>query len=209
MRLLKFEQSLVEHDRGNEGDEKMSDVPSGGRGKGEAGRIKAEAIGRPGERRFRLMAIIDGETRIVWMEKEQMRRLAEALENVLENLPDRGPASSTQSFSLPEFATDTPHQIRAGRMELGYDETLHKLIIIAHELESTDPNAPAFECLLSPDLARDLVEEAVTVVSAGRPICPLCGRPMGPDDHVCAKQNGHFPHRLEEVQTDEEDEETI
>jgi len=186
----------------------MSDVPSGGRGKEDAERIKAEAIGRPGERRFRLLAIVNGETRIVWMEKEQLRRLAEALENVLENLPNRGPSSSTQSFSLPEFATDSPHQIRAGRMELGYDETLHKLVIIAHELESPDPNAAAFECLLSPDLARELVDEAVNVVSAGRPICPLCGRPIGPGEHVCAKQNGHFPHRLEEVQTDEDDEET-
>jgi hypothetical protein len=29
---------------------------------------------------------------------------------------------------------------------------------------------------------------------------------MGPGPHVCEKQNGHFPHRLEEVQDDDEEE---
>jgi uncharacterized repeat protein (TIGR03847 family) len=187
----------------------MSEEAASSRGAGETQRIKAEAIGQPGERRFRLLAVINGETRIVWMEKEQLRRLAEALASVLENLPDMGPSSAPPLLIAPEFVTDTPFQIRAGRMELGYDEARNLLIIIAHELESTSVSSPAFECRITPAMAKELIEEAIDVVSSGRPICPLCARPMGPGDHVCAKQNGHFPHRLEEVQPEDDEDETV
>jgi uncharacterized repeat protein (TIGR03847 family) len=172
---------------------------------GDALRVKAEALGEPGQRRFRLMAVIEGETRIVWMEKEQLRRLGQALEQVLENLPDRGPELGSASAAIADFQLDSRHQIRAGRMELGYDEQRHRLIILAHELEAEDDVAPAFVCRLSPNQARELAEEAAVVVSAGRPICPLCGRPIASTGHACEKQNGHFPHRLEEVEEDEED----
>lgn len=172
---------------------------------GDALRVKAEALGEPGQRRFRLMAVIGDETRIVWLEKEQLRRLGQALEQVLENLPDRGPDIASVSASIADFQLDSRHQIRAGRMELGYDEHRHRLIILAHDLEAEDVGSPAFVCRLSPGQARELAEEAAVVVSAGRPICPLCGRPMAPTGHSCEKQNGHFPHRLEEVEEDDED----
>ena len=38
------------------------------------------------------------------------------------------------------------------------------------------------------------VERAVSLVSAGRPPCPLCGRPIDPDGHMCIKTNGHKKH---------------
>jgi uncharacterized repeat protein (TIGR03847 family) len=150
------------------------------------------------------MAIIDGETRVVWMEKEQLRRLGQALEQVLDSLPDLGPEIGTTGNVL-EFNAETTSQIRAGRMELGFDEQRKRLVVIAHDLETEDEGAPAFVFRLTPLQARELAEEAETVVASGRPICPLCGSPMGPGPHVCEKQNGHFPHRLEEVQGEEED----
>lgn len=170
----------------------------------EALRIKAEALGEPGQRRFRLVAIIDRETRIVWLEKEQLARLAQALEQVLDNLPGPGPQAPIPARGSLEFDLGSRHQIRAGRMELGFDENRFHLIIIAHDLEDEDASAPAFICRLTPAQARDLAEEAAEVVMAGRPLCPLCGRPIDPGGHVCDKQNGHFPHRLDEVREDEE-----
>jgi uncharacterized repeat protein (TIGR03847 family) len=181
----------------------MSEDPMGLSGS-DALRVKAEALGEPGQRRFRLMAIIDGETRIVWLEKEQLRRLAQALEQVLENLPKRGPEEAMSGIATADFQLESRYQIRAGRMELGYDEQRNRLIILAHDLEAEDSTSPSFICRLSPSQARDLAEEAETVVAAGRPICPLCGRGMDPSGHACEKQNGHFPHRMEEVQEDED-----
>lgn len=183
----------------------MSDDPNRAGDELEAQRVKAEALGEPGQRRFRLLAIVAGETQIVWMEKEQLRRLGQALEQVLENLPDRGPELAPPS--LIDFNIDTTRQMRAGRMELGYDEARDQLIILAHDLEEDDDDAsPAFACRITRAQARELSEEAEAVVTAGRPICPLCHRPMGPGPHVCAKQNGHFPHRIDEVRADEDDE---
>jgi len=170
---------------------------------GDALRVKAEALGEPGRRRFRLLAIIDGETQIVWLEKEQLGRLAQALDQVLDNLPDRGPEVAAAGTGVIDFEFDSTHQVRAGRMELGYDETRNRLIIIAHDLESDDASTPAFVCRLSPGQARDLAEEAASVIAAGRPLCPLCGRPIEAGGHACEKQNGHFPERFDEVRGDE------
>ena len=57
----------------------------------EAQRLRVEAIGEPGQRRFRLLALMDGETYIVWMEKQQLQALGLALEQMLEQLPSSGP----------------------------------------------------------------------------------------------------------------------
>ncbi len=184
----------------------MSENPRpAGRG-GEVERIAAEALGEPGGRRFRMLAVIDGDTRIVWMEKEQLRRLGEALAEVLERLPDRGP--DLGPVNQPgTFDFESRFQFRAGRMELGYDEERDRLIIIAHDIESDNDARPAFACRISRAQAEELSQEAAIVVSAGRPFCPLCGYPMGPGPHVCAKQNGHFPELIEGVEDDFDDDE--
>jgi len=182
----------------------MADDPINQPG-GEALRVRADALGEPGQRRFRLMAIIDGETRIVWLEKEQLRRLAEALEQVLENLPDFGPAVTSSGFSATDFELESRHQIRAGRMELGFDEQRQRLVIIAHDLETEEASSPSFVCRITPGQAKELVDQAASVVAAGRPFCPLCGRPMEAVGHSCEKQNGHFPHRIEEVQAEDDE----
>src|SRR4051812_35215766 len=113
----------------------MSEGSQRGRIEGDAQRVRAEALGEPGQRRFRLMTVIDGATCVVWMEKEQLRRLGQALEQVLENLPNAGPEGSAES-SVFSFDANASFQIRAGRMELGFDEQRKRLVVIAHDLES-------------------------------------------------------------------------
>src|SRR6478609_11670539 len=55
---------------------------------GDAVRAMVEAIGEPGQRRFRLVALIDGTTCVIWMEKQQLQALGIALEQVLDQLDD-------------------------------------------------------------------------------------------------------------------------
>ena len=46
--------------------------------------FKADAIGQPGERRFRLLAeAADGRTAVLWLEKEQLFNLAVALKRLM------------------------------------------------------------------------------------------------------------------------------
>ena len=171
----------------------------------DAQRVRAEAIGDPGQRRFRLMAVVDGETAIIWMEKQQLQALGMALEQLLDDLSDRGPELDTASVPV-DFNTESRRQFRAGRMELGYDDRRDRLVIVAHDINE-DPDegdaAPAFGCRITREQARELSADSAAVVSAGRPRCTMCGAPMGPGPHVCPQQNGHFKHGLTDTETED------
>jgi uncharacterized repeat protein (TIGR03847 family) len=169
----------------------------------DAERIQLEAIGEPGERRFRLLAIVNGQTYAVWMEKQQVQALGLALEQMLERLPDVGPVLA-EGQGVADFDRDTRRQFRVGRMELGYDEDEDRIVVVAHDLNSEEGEA-AFACRMTRSQARDLSAEAAAVVAAGRPRCTMCGEPMGPGPHVCPQQNGHFRHELEAAEDEEEE----
>jgi uncharacterized repeat protein (TIGR03847 family) len=162
-----------------------------------AQRLKVEAIGEPGQRRFRLLAALAGETYVVWMEKQQLQALGLALEQMLEQTTDRGPEIDTSDPPL-DFDTDSEHQFRVGRIELGYDIDADTFIVAAHDLlseEQDDESVLRFR--MSRGQARSLSRDAAQVVAAGRPICPMCGQPMSGDHHVCPEQNGHLPLQLD------------
>jgi uncharacterized repeat protein (TIGR03847 family) len=168
----------------------------------DAERILVEAIGEPGSRRFRLLALVKGQTFIVWMEKQQIQALGMALEQMLEQLPDIGP-SLDDAAGIGEFDRETRKQFRVGRMELGYDDEADRIVVVAHDLNGPDEGDAAFACRMTRGQARDLSAEAAAVVAAGRPRCSMCGAPMGPGPHVCPQQNGHFRHDVEEDGDDE------
>jgi uncharacterized repeat protein (TIGR03847 family) len=161
---------------------------------GDAQKVRAEALGEPGSRRFRLLASLQGETFIVWMEKQQLQALGLALEQMLEQLPSRGPELESADVPL-EFNTETRRQFRVGRMELGYDEAGDRILISAHDAQEDDDEEQhsALDLGISRGQARQLSAEAALLVAAGRPRCPMCGQPMDPGVHVCPQQNGHLP----------------
>jgi uncharacterized repeat protein (TIGR03847 family) len=181
----------------------MGDVPMGHREIGDVQRAMVEAIGEPGHRRFRLVAVIDGETYIAWMEKQQLDALGRALEQVLDQLPDRGP-EVLPTHDPVEFDFATRRQFRVGRMELGFDEEHDRLVVIAHDIEADLDEDSGFTCRFTRSQARELSGEAATVVAAGRPRCVLCGQPMGQGPHACPQQNGHLPGELGGSPGDEE-----
>lgn len=153
--------------------------------------IRPEALGEPGQRRFRIVVVINGTTRISWMEKEQVRRLGELLHDVHSRLPERETAPDAISPLIPPDEA-TPHQFRAGRMELSYDEEDDRLVVMVHDIEAEENTLPALAFRLTRTQTREFTAEADRLVEAGRQLCPLCGRPMGPGPHVCEKQNGHL-----------------
>ncbi|MGH2615103.1 MAG: DUF3090 family protein, partial [Thermomicrobiales bacterium] len=144
-----------------------------------------------------LLSIVNAQTYAVWMEKQQVQALGMALEQLLERLPDVGPVLP-EAPGLAEFDRETRKQFRVGRMELGYDDSEDRIVVVAHDLNSPEENDAAFACRMTREQARDLSAEAAAVVAAGRPRCTMCGEPMGPGPHVCPQQNGHFRHELEE-----------
>ena len=174
----------------------MSEGPLRNWEDGDVRRADVEAIGEPGQRRFRLRAIVDGDTYIMWMEKQQLDALGRALDQVLQQLPEQTLMLDSGNAPL-EFDLNTRRQFRVGRMELGFDQDRDRLIIIAHDVETDSEDDPGLICRLTRTQARDLSVEAATVVAAGRPRCVLCGEPMQPGQHACPQQNGHLPDALE------------
>lgn len=161
-------------------------------------RVRVEALGDPGQRRFRLMAVIDGETYIVWMEKQQLQALGLAIEQLLEQVPD-STVSLEPAASPLEFDDDTTHQFRVGRIELGYESVTSRVVISAYDLQQDDDEESATLVLrLTLGQSSELSTDAAIVVAAGRPRCPMCGNPVEPEGHVCPQQNGHLPISLDE-----------
>jgi len=176
----------------------MADELFGSGTPAEVERIRVEALGEPGSRRFRLMVIIDGDTHIVWMEKQQLQALGLAVEQLMEQMPDSGVGIEVPDSPV-EFNTDAQDQFRVGRIELGFDMSSDRVVISTFDLEQDDEEETASLAMrLTRQQSMALSTDAAMVVAAGRPLCPMCGNPIAPEGHVCPQQNGHLPISLDE-----------
>jgi uncharacterized repeat protein (TIGR03847 family) len=171
---------------------------SGSSSSDDVQRLRVEALGEPGQRRFRLMAVINDETHIIWMEKQQLQALGMAIEQLLEQVPDIDVAF-LEADTAPDFDQDTHHQFRVGRIELGYDVNANMVVISAFDLQQADEDESAALVLrLNLRQSAELSTDAAVIVAAGRPLCPMCGQPIDPGGHVCPQQNGHLPIALDD-----------
>lgn len=154
--------------------------------------LSAEAVGQPGQRRFRLRAISQGGSyAFVWMEKEQLTAIGEAIETTLEHaevdLTPTGPPEPEPVFPLQaNFDLD----VRAGRLSLGLNEETRRIVVVAAE-GASEIEGEAISLEFDFDTARRLRLQINEVVAAGRPPCPFCGAPIDPEGHVCPRSNGH------------------
>src|SRR6266487_2267055 len=155
--------------------------------------LGADAVGQPGQRRFRLFVQTARGSAIMWMEKEQLNSLSLTLDRFLAYLTEgqilrtearvgEQPMPGKMPADFPEIPS---YEFQVGQMKLSYDEenTAFMLSVIAQELS-----------------------RAITAVtSAGRPVCPLCGAPLDGAPHACVKQNGH--REILQIETSEEEDE--
>jgi uncharacterized repeat protein (TIGR03847 family) len=163
--------------------------------------IDAESLGTPGKRTFRVRIMRRDDSASLWVEKQQLAALGEAIPRVLEQLesPDR---HANQEATTIAYFPDTPTvEFKVGRLALGYAEQEDRLVIIAHALESAeeedddedndDTSAPTFTCRFTREQARLLSNSCADAVAGGRPLCPVCHRPIDPEGHLCPRANGH------------------
>ena len=154
--------------------------------------LSADAVGQPGQRRFRLRAISQGGAyAFVWMEKEQLSAIGEAIETTLEHAgveqDPSGPAEPDPVFPL-EANLDL--DVRAGRLSLGLNEETRRIVVVGAEAPA-EGEGEAISLEFDFDTARRLRVQITEVVAAGRPPCPFCGAPIDPEGHVCPRSNGH------------------
>ena len=82
-------------------------------------------------------------------------------------------------------------EFNVGNLSLGHDPEKDLFIIEAHNIEDDQEEEPLLGFWTSRLQLEGLANEAQTVCAAGRPLCPLCSAPMGPEAHICPRSNGH------------------
>jgi uncharacterized repeat protein (TIGR03847 family) len=153
----------------------------------------AGAIGPPGQRVFYLQAREGAVLVTLKAEKEQIGALAEYLAGLLARLPVTGGGAAPDASLVEPIAP--AWAVRS--LGVGYDEDGDRVIIVAEELvEEEEAAAHEVEGAsarfhVSRRQAAAFVEQARSLVKAGRPSCPVCGRPMNATGHVCPRSNGH------------------
>jgi uncharacterized repeat protein (TIGR03847 family) len=157
--------------------------------------ITADAVGVPGQRVFYLQASRDDALVTLVLEKEQVQALAISVEQMLEELEKRWPQSPGERELISQYDLVLRHPVeptfRVGQMGLGYDEDSDLLIIVAQELTDDPDEMSVARFWATRAQMKALSEHSMQVVHAGRPTCPLCGRPIDPDGHFCPRRNGH------------------
>ena len=151
--------------------------------------LRAEALGEPGKRTFRILVAGASSSAIIWLEKEQLFQLGLAIQRLMATVSDDqdGPTTRLEDESPIPSNLD----FKVFKLVLGHDAGNGLFVIDAHGEEDEDEETSTARVWASSDIAREFSEEALHVCAAGRPLCPLCGGPMDPTGHSCPRVNGH------------------
>jgi uncharacterized repeat protein (TIGR03847 family) len=151
------------------------------------------AIGPPGGRVFYLQVAEGDRLATFRLEKQQVAAMAEYLAGILEDLP---------AFTWPdvdgfELREPVVTEWVVGTIAVAYEEAADRILVVVEELVDPEDEARADEApatarfrVTRPQVAL-FIGRAATLILGGRPPCPLCGRPVDPEGHVCPRSNGH------------------
>jgi uncharacterized repeat protein (TIGR03847 family) len=156
------------------------------------------AIGPAGHRVFYLQVRQGDEVATLRLEKQQVAALGDYLAGILADLPDA--EAVPDAVDLIEPAVE---EWVIGALAVAYEEDEDRLLLVAEELILDDGDDDADLVPVDPDredpatarfrLTRGqvmaFIRHAAELVTSGRPLCRLCGRPIDPDGHACPRLN--------------------
>jgi uncharacterized repeat protein (TIGR03847 family) len=177
-------------------------------------RIEADAVGVPGNRRFRLRARTAEDYALLWVEREQTQALEVALERLLAQVQMQRRERAVKADAggpLNDFPPTPTIEFTVGWLGLGYDDDRDLVILQLTDIEQalvdddsgrrTQPDEPSLVVRFTRPQAAALKEQCEATLNAGRPRCPLCGAPMAADGaHFCIRANGHAKGTAQEGQ---------
>lgn len=152
------------------------------------------AVGPPGSRVFFLQARQNGEVANLRLEKQQVAALGDYLAGILADLPDAEVEPSDVELLEPAI-----EEWVVGALAVAYEEAEDRVLLVAEELvlepddddpvglEIDDPATARFRLTRGQVLA--FIRHAAGLVTSGRPLCRLCGKPIDPDGHACPRLN--------------------
>ena len=154
--------------------------------------VDAQSIGPAGQRTFRVRAQAGANRASLWMEKEMLAQLGRAISQLL---AERSLARGRPVSAVPgvEDFERADIEIAVARLVLDFRPEPEHVILAADSREDLERGSvPSFRMEFTRSMAVALVQAIPSIVGAGRPLCPLCQRPLEPDvEHFCPRTNGH------------------
>ncbi|MEM8905127.1 MAG: DUF3090 family protein [Actinomycetota bacterium] len=147
-------------------------------------------IGEPGQRVFFLQLLAGLDRVTLRCEKGHVSALSASFRTVLEDLP---PVEGRTAISGELLVAGEEWIV--GGIGLAYDEDGDRIIVQLEELvleDDDDPTAPEPATVrfgLTRAMASAFCDRADDLLSAGRPPCQWCGRPIDPTGHACPRMN--------------------
>jgi len=153
----------------------------------EVDNLTAGAVGPPGQRVFYLQARRADLVVSLRLEKAQVAALVAYLVGMLADIPPPGEVPATgRELTEPVVA-----EWVVGSLGVTYDEDADRVVILAEELVEEGEDGARARITATRDQIAALSVAGAEAVAAGRPPCPLCGQPLDPEGHMCARLNGH------------------
>ena len=158
-------------------------------------RFNVGAVGPAGQRVFFLQVCQGAEVANLRLEKQQVAALGDYLAGILADLPDAGAVPTDADLVEPAL-----EEWVVGALAVAYEEEEDRILLVAEELvlEADDDDVPVDPDRDDPATARfrltrgqvlAFIRHAAELVTSGRPLCRLCGRPIDPDGHACPRLN--------------------
>ena len=152
------------------------------------------ALGQPGQRTFVIQVRADGSRFTMKCEKQQVAALSQYIRQLLADAPEvrERPMDEMLQLSQPQEVNFT-----VGTVGIAYDPRNDRMVIQIEELvpfdENEEPIMDAEVTRIRLNITRGqavaFCDRADEVVTAGRPPCIFCGRPMNIDGHMCPRMN--------------------
>jgi uncharacterized repeat protein (TIGR03847 family) len=167
---------------------------------GRADWIGVEALGLPGQRTFRVLVSAGPISAHLWLEKEQLQALTDAVARLLAEIDAEQGASLTakreEPTALPrpaDFPETADIEVYVGALGLRYDPQREMVALEVYERDAAENDPPTFRCLGTRKQIESLHISAMEVLASGRPRCPFCGAPLPAPGmpHFCPPTNGH------------------
>lgn len=145
--------------------------------------IEPQFVGVPGARTFRLYAIGEKESALLWLEKEELYELALTIKQLL-----RTPVRETDQ---PTYGANERINVNVEDkvigLSLGYDQDSGHYMLLASISGSTED---AVLMWLESNVMNWLADRAFEIHGAGRSRCPLCHSLITDDKgHSCPRNN--------------------
>jgi len=169
-------------------------------------RFVAGTVGQPGERTFFIQARQGSRLISVSLEKSQVQALADRLTYMVREIKQSDPTIAIPRLTRDDAPLETPieEEFRVGVIGLAFDDTRQMIQVDLQAVSDDDQDEPDFidvddlsgdqdilRVMISPSVANQFSQRAISVVSAGRQPCPFCGGPIDLRGHLCPRANGY------------------